>query len=378
MMPAVNVDDLRVRARRRLPRAVFDFIDGGAGDERTLAANRRDLDAITLSPRVLTDVSRREMSTTIFGRRLELPLLFAPTGMTGLASPKGELPAARAAAAAGVGYCLSINATSSIEEVAAETGAPFWFQLYPLRDRDMMHKLIERAGSAGCDALIVTVDLPVQGKRERDVRNGFTIPPRVSLSDVVRLLATPRWLWDMALGPRLTFANFGTGSGFVELAKFIGDQFDPSFAWPDLADLKRLWKGPLLVKGVLHADDARRALDHGADGIIVSNHGGRQLDGVASAISALPRIVDAVAGRAPVLLDGGIRRGIDLIRARALGAQACLIGRPFLYALAAQGATGPARVIELLRDELDNAMALLGQPSFNAIGSEVLQPTATA
>ena len=374
MAGPVNIADLRVMARRRLPRVVFDFIDGGAQDERTLEANSRDLEAMRLSPRVLVDVSQRNLKVELFGQEFALPMLLSPIGLTGLASPKGEIDAARAAKAAGIGYCLSTNASTSIEELAEKIPHPFWFQLYVMKDRGLTQSLMDRAKAAGCTALVMTVDLAAHGKRERDARNGFSVPPRISFDDGLNAALHPGWLIRMMSGPRLTFANYKTGAdeGFLQLSQHIASQFDPSITWKDIEWAKQVWGGPLVIKGILRGDDAVRAIDHGADGISVSNHGGRQLDGVPSAIRALPRVVDAVSGRIPVLMDGGIRRGSDIIRARALGAKAVLVGRAFVYALAALGPTGPAHAIEILRGELENTLALLGLPSIDDVDRSVL------
>ena len=370
----VNIADLRDKARRRLPRVVFDFIDGGAQDETTLEANCRDLSAIRLNPHVLVDVSTRKLSVELFGQAFAAPIVLSPVGLTGLATPKGELDAARAAEAAGIGYCLSTNASTSIEELAAATRQPFWFQLYVMKDRGLTRSLMERAKAAGCSVLVMTVDLAAHGRRERDARNGFSVPPRISVPDAVNALMHPGWLYRTMTGERLTFANYKTGAdeGFLELSKHIANQFDPSITWEDIAWAKEVWGGPLVIKGILRADDARKALDHGADGISVSNHGGRQLDGVPSAIRALPGVIDAVDGRIPVLMDGGVRRGADIVRARALGAKACLVGRAFVYGLAALGPQGAARAIEILHQELDNTLALLGLPSIDDVDRSVL------
>lgn len=370
----VNIADLRLRAKRRLPKVVFDFIDGGAQDEMTLQANSADLAAIRLSPRVCVDVAERSMKTTLFGRTFAMPLLFSPIGLTGLASPKGEIDAARAAEAAGIGYCLSTNASSSIEEIAAATRTPFWFQLYAMKDRALSEELMVRAKAAGCDALIMTVDLASHGRRERDARNGFSVPPRIGMADMVNAAFHPGWIYRTLTGPRLTFANYKSGAdqGFLQLSKHISNQFDPSLDWDDIRWVKETWGGPLIIKGILRPDDARRAIDAGADGISVSNHGGRQLDGVPSAIRALPAVVDAVDGRIPVLMDGGIRRGADIIRARALGATACLVGRAFVYALAALGPAGASQAISILQDELDNSLALLGLASIDDVDRSVI------
>jgi L-lactate dehydrogenase (cytochrome) len=373
-MAEISIDDLRERARRRLPKMVFDFIDGGASDETTLRANRADFEALKLKPRMLVDVRHRDLSTTLMGKKLALPLVLAPTGLTGLATPKGELAAARAAKAAGIKYTLSTNATSSIEELAAEIREPFWFQLYLMNDRGLSQSLLERAKAAGCSAIVMTTDLQAHGRRERDLRNGFTVPPRIRLGNALEMLSRPGWMWRMATGPRITFANFKTEAdeGFMELAKRTSTALDPGITWKEIGWVKSITGLPVLLKGILTGADARTGIEHGADGIIVSNHGGRQLDGVQSAIAALPEVADAVQGKVPVLLDGGVRRGADMIKARALGARACMIGRPFLYGLAALGPTGAARAIDILKAELDNTMALLGLSSFDAIDESVL------
>jgi isopentenyl diphosphate isomerase/L-lactate dehydrogenase-like FMN-dependent dehydrogenase len=369
-----NIADLRTAARKRLPRMVFDFIDGGATDETTLRANRADLEAIKLRPRMAVDVSKRDMSVTLLGRKLNIPLILSPTGLTGLTVPKGEREAAKAARDAGTIYCLSSNASTSIEEVAQVSGEPYWFQLYIMRDRGLTKSLVERAKAVRCGAILITVDLQAHGKRERDLRNGFTVPPRVSVANALDFVSRPGWLWRMATGPRITFANFASeaGEGFLQLARRTATALDEALTWDDIAWVKSIYDVPVLVKGVLSAADARLAIAHGADGIIVSNHGGRQLDGVSSAIGALPEVADAVAGRVPVLLDGGVRRGADIIRAKALGATACMMGRPFLYGLAARGPGGAAYAIEILRAELDNAMALCGITRFEAIDDSAI------
>lgn len=373
MARAVNIADMRNLARHKLPRVVFDFIDGGAGDESTLQSNCHDFASLTVSPRVMVDVSSRDLTVDVFGQRLSAPIVLSPIGLTGLATPKGELDAARAAKAAGIGYCLSTNASTSIEEIAAATRSPFWFQLYVMKDRELTQTLVERARAAGCTVLVVTVDLAAHGRRERDMRNGFSVPPKISVSDALNVALSPQWLYRTMTGPRLNFANYQSGAdrGFVELSKHIQNQFDPSITWKDIAWLKDIWGGPLVIKGVLRAEDARKALDHGADGLSVSNHGGRQLDGIPSAVSALPGVVEAVDGRVPVFIDGGIRRGLDIVKAIALGAHAVLIGRAFVYGLAAFGPQGAARAIGVLRDEFDNAMALLGLTSVAEIDRSI-------
>ena len=359
---ALSIADLRLLARRRLPRAVFDFIDGGAGDEVTLRDSEAAFRDWVLLPRVAVDVSRRSMQTTIAGNRSELPLVLAPTGLAGFFWPSGEMAAASAAAAAGIPFCLSTNSVASIEAVAkAVPDGERWFQLYFLKDRDWMHALVKRAKGSGYRVLCITVDLAVQGRRERDVRNAFTMPLRPRAATILDLARRPRWLAGVLSSPP-GLGNFISPdrSGFTSVAQHVATLFDPSMTWDDVARLRELWPGPVVIKGVLHPDDARKAVEIGAEAVMVSNHGGRQLDHVPAPISALPGIVAAVGGRAEVILDGGVRRGTDILTALALGATACSIGRPFLWGLATAGQEGVARAIMILRDEIDNAMTLLG------------------
>lgn len=372
---AFSIADLRELARRRLPHAIFEFIDGGAGEEATLAANRADFARWRLLPRVGIDVARRELGVGIVDLPAALPLVLAPTGLAGLYSPHGEAKAARAAAAAGIPFCLSTNSVASLEEVAAEApGGEKWFQLYMLRDRELMWQLLARARAAGYRVLCLTLDLAVQGRRERDMRNAFSVPLRPRLATVLQVAARPAWLAGFLRAP-VRFGNFeqpGGRRGFTSIAQHVASLFDPSADWNAIAEVMRRWDGAVVVKGVLHPDDARRAAGLGARAVIVSNHGGRQLDQSCSAIAALPAIAEALAGRCQIMLDGGVRRGADIVKAKALGADACMIGRPFLWGLSAGGEAGVARTIQLLRDELDNALALLGTPSFAAIDAQVL------
>jgi L-lactate dehydrogenase (cytochrome) len=345
---------------------VFDFIDGGAHDERSLRANREDFDRLCLLPRVLTDVSKRDPSTTLLGEPIALPLVVAPTGLAGLLSRKGEVAAARAAEAAGIPYCLSQMAACSIEEVDQATKRPFWFQSYLLKDRSINQALFDRAERAGCRVLVITVDTKAQGPRERDMRNGFTVPPRVTWRNAFDVARRVQWLADVAFGPRVTFANLTgsvVGSGdIISIARFAAEQYDFTMDWSHFEWCRARWRGKLVIKGILSTEDAQRATHHGVDAIIVSNHGGRQLDGAPSPLAVLPDIVDAVGERVEVILDGGVRRGVDVIKALALGARACMAGRPFLYGLAAGGERGVRTAIELFRSELDNNLALLGRP----------------
>ncbi|HTS54526.1 MAG TPA: alpha-hydroxy acid oxidase [Burkholderiales bacterium] len=374
-MVIANIEDLRRLARRRLPRALFDFVDGGAQDEVTLRANQSDFQKLALLPRVLTDVSARDQSVTVLGQKLDQPLILAPTGGPGLLWPNGALAAAMAADAAGVGFCLSTMSTSTIEEVSNAVGKPMWFQLYVMRDRGLAKSMIERARAAGCAVLVLTVDLALQGQRDRDVHNQLTIPLKLRPSMLLDFALHPGWAWRSVTGPKITMANFagsGHGDDMFTIAEFVNAQFDSSVTWKDIEWAKSTWGGPLALKGILNPEDAKLAAEHGVDAVIVSNHGGRQLDGVRSAISALPDVVDAVGGRMEVILDGGVRRGTDVIKALALGAKACMIGRPFLYGLASLGSAGVSRALEILRNELDVGLALVGRASLRDLDGSVL------
>lgn len=361
---------------RRLPRAVFEFIDGGSQDEITLRANQTDFSALRFMPRVLTDIQQRDQSVDLFGQRYASPVILAPTGLAGIVARKGELQAVRAASRASVPYCLSCMATCSIEEIAGAADASNWFQLYVLRDRGLTKAFIERARAANCSALVLTVDTKLQGPRERDIRNGFTVPPRFDLTTLADFALHWRWLLDVGLGPKVKFRNFeGTqvnADDAVTINQFIEKQWDLSVSWQDVEWFKAEWGGPVLLKGLLSPDDAAKAVEAGVDGVIVSNHGGRQLDGAISAIAALPAVTKAVAGRVPVILDGGVRRGADVIKAVALGATACMIGRPWLYGLAAGGEAGVDQALTILRHEIDIALGLLGRASVSQVDHSVL------
>lgn len=359
-----SIEDLRQAARRRLPNALFDFIDGGAQDEVTLRRNREDFERIALLPKVLTDVSDRSQAVTVLGQNYRSPLILAPTGLPGVLWPNGAMAAARAADEAGVGFCLSTMSTSSIEEVSKASSRPIWFQLYVMRDRELAKSMMQRAKAAGCAALVITVDLQMQGQRDRDVRNGLVMPPQFTLATLFDFAMHPRWVWDFLTGPKATLANFvaaGKGNDMFTIASFVNSQFDQSVTWKDIDWVRSVWDGPLALKGIANGEDAATAADHGIDAIIVGNHGGRQLDGAPSSISVLPEIVDAANGRAQVILDGGVRRGTDILKALSFGATACMIGRPFLYGLASMGKAGVARAIEMLRNEVDVNLALLGR-----------------
>ena len=359
---ALNIDDLRDIARRRLPRMMFDFVDGGAGDEATLRRNYRGFGAYALVGRALQGVPVRDLSVTLLGERIAMPVLVAPTGSSGLLWPRGEAEVARACAKAGTIMSVSAGSTLSIEEITDAAPGPKWLQLFIYRDRAITEEFAHRAAAAGYTALCLTVDCPLLGRRERDLRNGFSINPRFGLSTALDLLTHPAWWIGMLKTPRVTFRNFEAhgGANIVDMARYITNLIDPGVTWDDLAWLRSIWKGPLVVKGIMRAEDTTRAIEIGCDAIHVSNHGGRQLDHSIATIDALPSVVEAAAGRVPVLLDGGIRRGTDVIMAVALGAKAVLIGRAHLWGLAAAGADGVGRALEILRDEIDLAMAIGG------------------
>jgi len=377
-MTAINIDDLRRLARRRLPRAVFDFGDGGAEDERTLRANSLDFRKLLFRPRVLVDVSQRDQTTTVLGQQISSPLILAPVGLAGMFAPRAEILAARAAAKRGIISTHSTLSVASLEEIAAGSSGPLWFQLYVMKDRDLTRSLVERAQRAGYRALCLTVDLPVLGQRERDLRNGATIPPKITARNVVDAIQRVGWLRGVLFGSKITFGNFvgsaaGLGPEAVSLWQYIASQNDPSVDWEDLNWFRSIWAGPLAVKGIMTAEDARRAVDAGVNAIIVSNHGGRQLDSLPSAIEVLPEIVEAVGDRAEVILDGGVRRGSDVVKALCLGARACMLGRPYLYGLAAGGQAGAERAIEILQNEIDRTLALIGRPTLADLDRSALR-----
>jgi len=374
-----SVRDYRELARRRLPRQLFDYVDGGACEETTLAANRRDLQEVLLRQRVLRDVSGRSLATSVLGEDLSLPVVLAPVGLAGMLATRAEVQAARAAAAFGVQFCESTVSICGIEEVAAAIARPPWFQLYVMRDRSYAEDLMARATECGCSVLVLTVDLPVVGTRYRDVRNGMsgTLPRAKQLRRGLDLGLHPRWLRDVALGGRpLTFGNLEKavpgGATPMDYKQWVDGQFDPSVTWEDLAWVREHWLGKLVLKGILDADDAREAVAQGADAVIVSNHGGRQLDGVPSTIRALPAVVDSVGDAAEVLVDGGIRSGLDVAKALSLGARACLVGRAWAWAVAARGGAGVTHMLEILRGELDVAMGLTGVTDVRRFGRDAL------
>jgi L-lactate dehydrogenase (cytochrome) len=371
--------DYRELARRRLPRQLFDYIDGGAYAENTMRANVEELQRIRLRQRILRDVSSIDLGAEVLGEHLSLPLVLGPVGLVGMFARRGEVQAAQAAEREGVRFCESTVSICSIEEVKAATSQPLWFQLYVMRDRGYAEELINRARNAGCSVLVLTVDLAVVGARYRDTRNGMTdaTPASKKLVRAWDILSHPGWVFDVALGGRpLTFGNLEAAvPGARNPAQFknwVDSQFDPSVTWDDLAWVRRHWPGKLVLKGILDVEDARRASDVGADGIVVSNHGGRQLDDVRSTASALPPIVETVGERLEVLVDGGIRSGLDVVKMLALGAKACMLGRAWTYGVAGGGEAGVAHVLRIIREEMNVAMALTGSSKITDLGPDTL------
>jgi L-lactate dehydrogenase (cytochrome) len=370
------IEDLRALARRRVPRAFFEYADSGSYNEETLRANRSDLAAIKLRQRVLVDVSQRSLTTTVVGQTVSAPLILAPVGLTGMQHGNGEILCAQAANEAGIPYTLSTMSICSVEDVAQATRKPFWFQLYVIRDRGFSKDILERAVAADCNVLVLTVDLQVLGQRHRDIKNGMTVPPEIRLKNIIDIATKPGWAFGILLGKRKTFGNLaghvkGT-ENINQLAKWVGDQFDPALSWKDVEWIKKTWPGKLILKGILDPEDAKTAVKLGADAIVVSNHGGRQLDGAPSSISALPAVVDAVGSDTEVLFDGGIRTGADILRALGLGARACMIGRAYIYGLGAGGKAGVAKAIDILKNELSVAMALTGTIKISDIDGRVI------
>ena len=370
------IEDLRLLAKRRVPRMFYDYVDSGSYTEGTYRANSADFAPILLRQRVAVNMDGRSLATTMLGQPVNMPVAIAPTGFTGMMHADGEIHAARAAMKAGVPFTLSTMSICSIEDVAAHAGQGFWFQLYVMRDRGFVERLIERAKAAGCSALVLTLDLQVLGQRHKDIKNGLSAPPRPTLLNMLNLATKPHWCWGMAGTSRRRFGNI---HGHVEgvsdmgnLAAWTANQFDPRLSWDDVEWIKNRWGGKLIVKGVMEPEDARRAVDSGADALVVSNHGGRQLDGAPSAIRALPAIVDAVGREIEVHMDSGIRSGQDVLKAWALGARGVYIGRAFLYGLGAAGEAGVSKALDIIRKELDVTMAFCGHTQIEQVTREVL------
>jgi L-lactate dehydrogenase (cytochrome) len=370
-----SLADLRELAKRRVPRAIFDYADRGSYDELTLQRNRRDLDALEFSQRVMRDLSATSIASTMLGEPVTMPLAIAPTGLCGLFYGDGEIHGARAAEAFGIPFCLSTMSICSIEDVRAAVHKPFWFQLYLMKDRAFSQELVDRASAAGCSALMLTVDLPILGLRRRDAKNGLTVPPKLTLRSAYDMVTKPAWMMRVLMGKRRTLGNLAShgGNSATTLAEWTASQFNPAITWKDVEWLRTRWPGKLIIKGILDADDARIASDLDIDALIVSNHGGRQLDGAPSTISVLPEIVAAVMDRCEVWFDGGVQSGQDMLRALALGARACLIGKGFLYALAAAGGPGVTLALNILRSELQVSMALTGCTNLQQIDAGILR-----
>ncbi len=376
---AYDIADLREAARRRLPRGVFEFFDRGNGDEVALAENRAAFERIKLEPHMLVDTSQRSLATTLYGKPQAMPIVVGPTGSAGLAWYEGEIALARAARAAGIPYTLATGSMTSLERVAAEAGGELWFQVYMWPDRAASHALIERARAAGYKALVVTVDTPVTPGREYNLRNGMTVPFRFTRRNVTDVLAHPRWLAGVLMRYLLTtgmprYENYPTASKARITAAPMGRSMmvTDSLTWDDVREIRNRWPHPFRVKGILRAEDARLAADCGADGVIVSNHGGRAVDSTRAPISILPEVVDAVGSRVTVLVDSGFRRGTDVVKALALGAKAVMIGRATLYGTAVAGQAGAARAIDIYRDEIDRLLALIGCPDIGALDASYL------
>ena len=370
------IEDLRKKAEKRVPRMFYDYADSGSWSESTYRANEDDLQAIKFRQRVAIDVSTRDTKMPMLGETTTMPVALAPTGLTGMQYADGEILAAKAAADFGVPFTLSTMSICSIEDVAAHSSTPFWFQLYVMRDRDFIRRLVDRAREAKCSALMITLDLQIMGQRHKDVRNGLSAPPKPTLRNLMNLVQKPAWCLGMLGTKRRQFGNIvGHVKGVKDmssLADWTVSQFDASLSWDDVKEIRKQWGGKVIIKGILDAEDARAAVNVGADAIVVSNHGGRQLDGALSAIKALPAIVDAVGDKAEVWMDGGIRSGQDVLRAIAMGAQGTLIGRAFLYGLGAGGQAGVTRALEIIHKELDLTMGLCGQPELRKVDSSIL------
>ncbi|MEZ2219963.1 L-lactate dehydrogenase [Rhizobium sp. RCC_161_2] len=376
MTAPLTIADLKQLAKRRVPKMFFQYADSGSWTESTYEANEADFRKIKLRQRVLVDMTNRTLESTMIGQKVSMPVALAPTGMTGMQHADGEMLAARAAEEFGIPFTLSTMSICSIEDVASATTKPFWFQLYVMQDRDFVMSLIDRAKAAKCSALVLTADLQILGQRHNDVRNGLSAPPKFSPKHVWQVATRPSWCWQMLQTKRHSFGNIiGHAKGVNDvksLSNWTTGQFDQRLSWSDVAWIKEYWGGPLIIKGILDVEDAKAAVDTGADAIIISNHGGRQLDGAPSSISVLPRIVDAVGDKIEVHIDGGIRSGQDVLRAVALGAKGTYIGRPFLYGLGAMGKDGVTLALEIIRKEMDLSMAFCGKRDIKAVDRGII------
>ena len=372
----LSVEDMRKKAKARVPRMFFDYAESGSWTEDTLRANINDLMDIKFRQRVAVDISKRSTEMEMLGEKLPIPVALAPTGLAGMQTADGEIHAARAAEKFGVPFTLSTMSVCSIEEVQSKTRDPFWFQLYVMRDRDFIDRLIKRAKEANCSALMITLDLQVMGQRHRDIKNGLSVPPKINLPNILNLITKPKWCLGMLGTKNRKFGNIvGHVKGVKDmssLAEWTVNQFDPTLCWDDVLELRKKWSGKIVLKGIMDKEDAKAALNIGADAIIVSNHGGRQLDGASSSVSALPKILDIVQDKCEIWVDGGIRTGQDILRLIALGAKGTLIGRAFLYGLGAEGEKGVTRVLEILQKELDLTMALCGATDLSQVNKNIL------
>ena len=379
-MPQVitHIEDLRVLAQKRVPRMFYDYADSGSWTESTYRANEGDFQKIKLRQRVAVNMEGRSTAATMVGIPCKMPVAIAPTGLTGMQHADGEILAAKAAEKFGVRFTLSTMSICSIEDVAAHTTQPFWFQLYVMRDRDFIERLIDRAKAAKCDALVLTLDLQILGQRHKDLKNGLSAPPKLTLANIVNMMTKPRWCMGMLGTPRRQFGNIvGHVKGVSDMANlsaWTAEQFDPQLNWGDVEWIKKRWGGKLILKGIQDVEDAKLAADSGADALIVSNHGGRQLDGAQSSIEALPAIVDAVGSRIEVHMDGGIRSGQDVLKAWALGARGTYIGRAFLYGLGAMGEAGVTKALQIIHKELDLTMAFCGRTKIADVDASILLP----
>ena len=379
MAPVItNIEDLRVLAEKRVPRMFYDYADSGSWTETTYRANSADFQRIQLRQRVAVNMEGRSTAVTMVGQAAKMPVAIAPVGLTGMQHADGEIHAARAAEKFGIPFTLSTMSICSIEDIAEHTSAPFWFQLYMMRDREAMARMIQRTKDAKCSALVLTLDLQVIGQRHKDLKNGLSAPPRPTLANILNLMTKPRWCLGMAQTRRHTFRNLvGHVKGVSDmksLASWTNEQFDPRLSWADVAWVKEQWGGKLILKGIMDVEDARLAAQHGADAIVVSNHGGRQLDGAPSSIHALPAIVAAVGSQTEVWMDGGIRSGQDVLKAWALGARGTMIGRAMAYGLGAMGEAGVSKALQILHKELDVTMAFCGHTQLTNVGPEILIP----
>ncbi|WP_374641148.1 L-lactate dehydrogenase [Hydrogenophaga sp.] len=378
MTVITNIEDLRILAQKRVPRMFYDYADSGSWTESTYRANNDDFQKIKLRQRVAVNMENRSTQTTMVGQKVAMPVAIAPTGLTGMQHADGEILAAKAARKFGVPFTLSTMSICSIEDVAKHAGEGFWFQLYVMKDRGFIERLIDRAKAANCSALVLTLDLQILGQRHKDLKNGLSAPPKLTIANLINIATKPRWALGMLGTPRRQFGNIvGHVTGVADmssLSSWTAQQFDPALNWGDVEWIKKRWGGKLILKGIQDVEDAKLAVQSGADALIVSNHGGRQLDGAQSSIEALPAVVDAVGGQIEIHMDGGIRSGQDVLKARALGAQAVYIGRPFLYGLGAMGEAGVTKCLEILHKELDVTMAFCGHTKIETVDKSILLP----